>query len=102
LGTWVPIVRRGRIVRTEKRVCNRLAIALLSGRDGSVADNRERASSRRRYRLKLRAENERRAAEQRRQDEIWAEHQAVLDRIEAERAKPTPLSISAPPRIRRL
>jgi len=101
-GTWVPIVRRGRIVRTEKRVCNRLAIALLSGRDGSVADNRERASSRRRYRLKLRAENERRAAEQRRRDEIWAEHQAVLDRIEAERAKPTPLSISAPPRIRRL
>ena len=33
---------------------------------------------------------------------IWAEHQAVLDRIEAERDNPTPKVTSNPPRIRSL
>jgi hypothetical protein len=101
-GALVPVYRRGRLVRTEYRRCDRVAIALLSGRDHSVADRRERATSRRKHRrnlLALRA----RQAELRRQDEARrAEHQAILDRIEAEREDPIPRSVSAPPRIRRI
>jgi len=93
-GAWVPVVRRGRVVRHEHRINDRLAIALLSGRNGSVADNRERASSRRKYRRKLNAMRKAEAEERRRAEEVWAEHLAVLDRIEN---PPVP-----EPRIRRL
>ena len=99
-GAWVPVVRRGRIVSFEHRRSDRLAIALLSGRNHSVADNRERAASRRKYRLKLRAEKQRKADEQRRREALWAEHQAILDRIEAEQDSPAPRAASSPPRIR--
>jgi hypothetical protein len=101
-GAWVPVQRRGLIVRMERRINDRLAIALLSGRDCSVADRRERASSRRKYRAKLLAEKHRQADAQRAREEVRAAHQAVLDRIEAERENPVPRSIAAPPRIRRL
>ena len=101
-GAWVPVVRRGRIVSFEHRRSDRLAIALLSGRNHSVADNRERAASRRKYRLKLLDEKQRQADEQKRAEAIWAEHQAILDRIEAERENPTPRSVASPPRIRSL
>jgi hypothetical protein len=101
-GSWVPVVRRGRVVRMEFRWNDKLALGILSGRTHSVAGSRERAVSRRQYRLMLNArrdeENERRAREQ----EVWAEHQAVLDAIEAERENPTPLSERAPPRVRSL
>ena len=96
------MVRRGRIVSFEHRRSDRLAIALLSGRNHSVADNRERAASRRKYRLKLRAEKQRKADEQRRREALWAEHQAILDRIEAEQDSPAPRAASSPPRIRGL
>jgi hypothetical protein len=43
-GSWVPVVRRGRVVRMEFRFNDRLAIGILSGRDGSVAERRERRS----------------------------------------------------------
>lgn len=101
-GAWVPVIRRGRLVQTEHRHNDRLAIALLSGRNGSVADNRERASSRRKYRIELAAEKKRKADAQRRREEIWAEHQAILDRIEQERENPAPRSVASPPRIRSL
>jgi hypothetical protein len=93
-GAWVPVVRRGRVVRIEKRINDRLAIALLSGRNGSVADNRERASSRREYRMQLIAHRKREAEERRRAEAVQAEHQAVRDRI----ANPP----APEPRIRRL
>ena len=101
-GAWVPVVRRGRIVSFEHRRSDRLAIALLSGRNHSVADNRERAASRRKYRLKLRAEKQRKADGQRQREALWAEHQAVLDRIEDEHDNPTPRVAASPPRIRSL
>lgn len=114
-GAWVPVVRRGRVVRVEKRHDNRLAIALLSGRNGSVADRRERATSRRRYRIKLDADRKAKAAEQRRAEAVWAAHQAVLDKIEQEQRaqpvggtgehdarNPAPKIAAAPPRIRSL
>ena len=101
-GAWVPVVRRGRIVSFEHRRSDRLAIALLSGRNHSVADNRERASSRRKYRLKLLAEKQRKAEAQRQRESLWAEHHAVLDQIEAEQENPTPRAAASPPRIRSL
>jgi hypothetical protein len=101
-GAWVPVVRRGRIVSFEHRRSDRLAIALLSGRNHSVADNRERAASRRKYRLKLLAEKQRKADEQRQREALWAEHQAILDRIEAEQDNPAPRMAASPPRIRSL
>ncbi len=63
-GAWVPVYRKGRLVRVEHRRLDRLAVALLSGRDGSVSDNRERAASRRRYRLFLAEKQREKAAEQ--------------------------------------
>jgi hypothetical protein len=101
-GAWVPVVRRGRIVSFEHRRSDRLAIALLSGRNASVADNRERASSRRKYRMKLAAEKKREAEAQRRREELWAEHQAILDAMEAKRESPAPRAVTSPPRIRSL
>jgi hypothetical protein len=48
-GAWVPVVRRGRVVRMEYRHNDRLAIGILSGRHGgSVAARREQAVTRRR------------------------------------------------------
>lgn len=54
-GTFIPVYRRGRIVRVEHRHCDRLAIALLSGKDRSIDDYRRTAVSRRAYREDLRA-----------------------------------------------
>lgn len=96
-GAWVPVVRRGRIVRQEHRHNDRLAIALLSGRDHSIASGRERASSRRRYRLTLLARRAEEAAEQRRLAVLAAEHQAVLDQLERDRIDRVP---RMPPRVR--
>lgn len=98
-GDLVPVYRRGRLVRVEHRRNDKLAIALLSGRGRAIEDNRRNAVSRRQYREELKADDERRAAEQRRRDEIWAQHQVILDRIEAERKAPKP---RAEPRITRL
>ena len=98
-GAWVPVVRRGRIVSFEHRRSDRLAIALLSGRKASVADNRERASSRRKYRMKLAAEKKAQAEDQRRRETLWAEHQAVLERDEQDRRN---RFCRTPPRIRSL
>jgi hypothetical protein len=101
-GAWVPIVRKGRIVRQEFRHNDRLAIALLSGRKGSVADNRERASSRRKHRMKLLAEKRRQEDKRKAAERVWAEHQSILDAIEAELENPQPSPIRNPPRIRRI
>ena len=98
-GAWVPVVRRGRIVSFEHRRSDRLAIALLSGRNHSVADNRERAASRRKYRMKLAAEKKREIEAKERSEAIWAEHQAILEREEQDRRNRI---CRRPPRIRSL
>lgn len=100
-GSWVPVVRRGRVVRMEFRHNDRLAVGILSGRDGrSIVERREQAASRRRYRLQLKELDRRREEERKRREAIWAEHQAILDRIEAEQNVPE--SERNPPRIRGL
>ena len=84
-GAWVPVFRRGKLVRMEHRINDRLAIALLSGRESSVAGRREQAASRRRYREQILARNERERLKKQLAEEVWAEHQAILDRIEEEK-----------------
>ena len=88
-GDLVPVYRRGRLVRVEHRFSDRLAIALLSGRDKSVEDYRRSAVSARRYRQDMKALDARRAEKQRQADAVWAEHQAILDRLAKER-RPRP------------
>lgn len=61
-GAWVPIVRRGRIVRMEFRQFDRLAIAILSGRERDVEEDRRRAASSRAHRRALREDDRRREA----------------------------------------
>lgn len=80
-GAWVPVVRKGRLVRFEHRTSDRLAIGLLSGRRASVADNREQAVSRRKYRERLRMVDEQLAEKKRAAEAYAAEYQAGLDRV---------------------
>ena len=88
-GSWVPVVRRGRVVRMEFRYDHKLALGILSGRDGrAVAERREQAVSRRKYRLRLKEQALREEEERRRREAIWAEHQAILDNPPPPRAKP--------------
>ena len=79
-GSWVPVVRKGRVVRMEFRRNDRLAVAILSGRDGrSIVERREQAVSRRKDRLQLKELAREQDEERRRAEAIRAEHQAILD-----------------------
>ena len=84
-GAFVPVFRRGKLVRVEHRRCDRLAIALLAGKDRSVDDYRRNHLSRRQYRQDMKDLDARRAEQQREAEEVWAKHQAVLDQIEEDR-----------------
>ena len=98
-GVFVPIFRRGKLVRVEHRQSDALAIALLNGQDKAIDDYRRNAASRRRKLRQDFAELDRqREAEQRRKDQVWAEHQAILDRLELERL----MKADRQPRVRRL
>jgi len=98
-GVFVPVFRRGRLVRVEHRRCDRLAIALLTGQRHDVKYHRDTAVSRRDYRARLREHDEQEAEKRRQAEAIWAEHQAILDRIEADRIARRP---AAEPHVRRL
>ena len=79
-GSWVPVVRKGKVVRMEFRHNDKLAIGILSGRDGrSIVERREQAVSRRKYKLQLKALKAQQDEERRRAEAIWAEHQAIID-----------------------
>jgi hypothetical protein len=97
-GAWVPVVRKGRLVRFEHRTSDRLAIGLLSGRRASIADQRERAVSRRKYRQRMKERAEREAADKRADEAFAAEYQASLDRIAEKLAE----QAARRPRIARL
>ena len=100
-GAFVPVFRKGKLVRVEHRRSDRLAVALLRGRQPDVDYHRQTAVARRHYRQAMarctaEQEEKRRSAE-----EIWAEHQAVLDRIELEQLLGTrPAAVQ--PRLRSL
>jgi hypothetical protein len=95
-GTFVPVFRKGKLVRVEHRRSDRLAIALLSGNHRDVKYHRDTAMARRRYRERLSAREAEEAQERERAEANWAEHQEILDKIEADRTAPRV------PRIRRL
>ena len=97
-GAWVPVVRKGRLVRFEHRTNDRLAIGLLSGRRASIADQREQAASRRKYRQRKKELAEREAEEKRAAEAHAAEYQASLDRIADKLAQ----QAASVPRIRGL
>jgi hypothetical protein len=94
-GGWVPVVRRGRIVRMEFRHFDRLAIAILSGRGRDIEENRAERARIRAYRRSLKEEDRRRA-------EVAAAHeklrQEIAQRAEEKNQTPPP----AQPRIRML
>ena len=93
-GAPVAVYRRGKLVRVETRYNDRLAIALLSGRDNSIDAYRRTAVSRRAYRQDLRdydkrEERDRLEAEARIPPEQLAEEQRIRERLE-EFGKPRP------------
>jgi hypothetical protein len=97
-GAFVPVFRRGKLVRVEHRRCDRLALALLAGKHHRVEDEMRRDMQRRReHWAEIRAADAAKAEEKRRAEAIWAEHQVILDRIEAEKNAPRP---APTPRIR--
>lgn len=98
-GEFVPVFRRGKLVRVEHRRSDALAIALLNGSDKCIDDCRRTAVSRRAYRQDMAALDRRREEKQQKADQVWAEHQAILDQIELDKLLRTP---TRAPRIRRL
>jgi hypothetical protein len=98
-GVFVPVFRRGKLVRVEHRRSDRLAVALLSGHHRDVKYYRDTAASRRIYRQQLAEYDAEQAEKKRKADAIWAEHQVILDKIELDRLLKRARSV---PRITRL
>ena len=98
-GVFVPVFRRGKLVRVEHRRCDKLALALLSGHHRDVDYQRQTAVARRHYKAEMNARDAELAEQRSRAEAVWAEHQAILDRIEAGQAGLPPPRL---PRIRRL
>jgi hypothetical protein len=96
-GALVPVYRKGRLVRIEHRRNDRLAIALLGGRNRNIDWYRQGALRRHVYKMELKAADEERAEAKRREEEAQRaydeELQRMLDKAQAMRPKP---------RIRRL
>jgi hypothetical protein len=90
-GAFVPVYRRGKLVRVEHRQTDRLAIALLGGKDRSIDDYRRTAVARRLYRQDMaeldaaRAERDHRIAEA--EDQYAAEAQRLVNQV-AVRSQP--------------
>ena len=98
-GVFVPVFRRGKLVRVEHRRCDKLALALLSGHHRDVDYQRQTAVARRHYKAAMNARDAELAEQRSRAEAVWAEHQAILDRIEAGQGGLPPLRT---PRVRRL
>ena len=101
-GAFVPIFRKGRLVRVEHRRSDALALALLAGRDRGVDAYRRSALSKRRDREDMRALDAVRKAHGEGSAEAWAEHQRLVERIEAEMQDPAAGREPAVPRVRSL
>jgi hypothetical protein len=98
-GVFIPVFRRGKLVRVEHRRCDKLALALLSGHHRDVDYQRQTAVARRHYKAAMNARDAELAEQRSRAEAVWAEHQAILDRIEAGQGGLPPLRT---PRVRRL
>lgn len=93
-GGWVPVVRRGRIVRMEFRHFDRMAIAILSGRGRDVEENRRDSERVREYRRELKRED-------REREKVRKAHEELVEKVRKE-AEERPKKPRAEPRIRLL
>ncbi len=80
-GGFVPVYRRGKLVRVEHRRNDKLAIALLGGQRASSDDLRRSALSRREHRLDLFALDAARAEHKRQIEEAEAAFRIEVDRL---------------------
>ena len=80
-GGFVPVYRRGKLIRVEHRRNDRLAIALLGGQDRSAADLRRSAALRREHRLDLLALDAARAEHERQLADADTAFRAEVDRL---------------------
>jgi len=79
-GSFVPVYRRGRLVRVEYRRCDKLAVALVSGRDHpSLAHGG--AASRRAHRADLAAADAAKREAERQRDELRAHYDSDLQEM---------------------
>jgi hypothetical protein len=97
-GGFVPVYRRGELVRVEHRRNDKLAIALLGGQRASSDDLRRSALSRREHRLDLFALDAARAEHKRQIEEAEAAFRAEVDRL----IEKIGVSVGFQPRIRML
>ncbi|HEU0309654.1 MAG TPA: hypothetical protein VFR36_00345 [Sphingomicrobium sp.] len=79
-GAFVPVYRRGRLVRVEYRRCDKLAIAMLGGGDKGLLAH-SGAVSRRNHRADLRAVDAARAEVERQREEQRAYYDAELQEM---------------------
>lgn len=84
-GSWVPVYRRGKLVRVEHRKSDRLAIAMLGGRPVEVAENHQRALTRLEHRRDQReldaAKAERDRKVEQAEEEFHQECNRLVERI---------------------
>ncbi|MCL6682761.1 hypothetical protein [Sphingomonas alba] len=80
-GAWVPVYRRGKLVKVEHRKSDRLAIAMLSGRPNEIEGYRRTAVSRRLHRQDMAELDAARAERDRRVEAAEADYQAEADRL---------------------
>jgi hypothetical protein len=80
-GALVPVLRRGKLVRWEHRRCDRLAIALLGNRSTAIDWYRQGALRRHVYKMELKADDERKAEEKKRNEEAARAYQEELERM---------------------
>ena len=90
-GSFVPVYRRGKLVQVEHRRNDRLAIAILGGRQTTADDLRRSAMSRREHRMDLAeldaAREINKAAHKAADDALRAEVDRLVGRIEENRAR---------------
>jgi hypothetical protein len=96
-GALVPVYRNGRLVRVEHRRSDRLAIALLGGRNRQIDWYREGALRRHVTKMERKALDEERAEAERREAEAWRAYDEELQRMLQKAA-----AMRAQPRVRRL
>jgi len=80
-GAWVPVYRRGKLVRVEHRKNDRLAIAMLSGRPNEVADNHRSALTRLEHRRDQRELDQAKAERDRKVEQADEAFRAECDRL---------------------
>jgi hypothetical protein len=80
-GALVPVYRKGRLVRVEHRRNDRLAIALLGGRNREIDWYRQGALRRHVYKMELKAADEERAEKKRREEEAQRAYDEELKRM---------------------